>query len=176
MTHTYQAWAQAKRETRLIRDELGMKVDKDIFETVSIMRLLGFNTTGSCGGHIRRMTTGPYVIFQSPEAQHYANKARQLNNKKHPDYRRLRQKADHHRAVDLDRRLRYLGEFYRNHSVNVENRLIVQSIPMSLNILRCQGAEMALVLRHEEKKILVNINRLEIKNFTHYLIEQYLQE
>jgi hypothetical protein len=173
MTEQQRAWQTAKLETRNVTDKLGMPVDKDIVETVSILRLLGFHTTASCGGHIRRITSGPYVIFESPKARHYAALARELNDSLNTRYKVLRRKADRLRALDLHRLSVYLDEFYQDRHLNYRAHLIIQSMPMTLNILKCHGAETALVADRITKKKIVEENRAEMSAFTEHLKVRY---
>lgn len=46
-----------------------MRVDRNIEDLVVALRLLGFRTTASCAGHLRRRTTGPYVMFECEAAR-----------------------------------------------------------------------------------------------------------
>lgn len=82
-------WRQALRRARNISDKLGMPIDKEVVATVAVMNLLGFNTTGSCGGHVRRATGGPYVIFQNPEAEKLAQRARDIGDYKDLLYKKI---------------------------------------------------------------------------------------
>ncbi len=43
-----------------------MPVDEGIETLVCALRLLGFKTTASCSGHADRITSGPYVMMESP--------------------------------------------------------------------------------------------------------------
>lgn len=61
-------WLSELESVRLLRDQLGMPVDKGIEEAVVALRLLGFKTTASCAGHSSRLTTGPYIMFASASA------------------------------------------------------------------------------------------------------------
>jgi hypothetical protein len=169
MTDQQRVWAKAKTEVLAITDRLGSPVDKGIVDTVVAMRLLGFNTTASCAGHIRRMNTGPYVIFELPKARDYAKRARVINDSHDPNFRALRKLANRQRAIDLGRMLTYLDEFYQNRLVNQSGRLIVQSMPMTLNILQCQGAEAAYAVNADTKKAILAHNQAEMRAFTDFL-------
>jgi len=42
-------------------DKLGMPIDKGIFRSVVILNSLGFETTGSCEGHIEEINKNPWI-------------------------------------------------------------------------------------------------------------------
>jgi hypothetical protein len=170
--HKQKAWREANQWARLLTDKLGTPVDKEIVQTVAVFRLLGFNTVGSCGGHIRRVTSGPYVIFESLGASKYATMARKISDKKDKHYIASREKANYSRAVELRRLVDYIEAFYQERPIDSRRHLIVQSMPMTLNILQCQGAEIALAVNSEVRKQILKNNQAEIAAFTRFLKDQ----
>lgn len=167
------AWRNTKRKVRRLNDKLGMPVDKNIVETVAILHLLGFNTTASCGGHVRRNTGGPYVMIEQPQAHKIATEARELKEKKDNRFRVLYKKANRLRAMDLQRLSDYLEDFYLDREMNYRSHIIVQSMPMTLNILKCYGAEIALAVDYKTKKEILIKNQDEMMAFTQYLKTRY---
>jgi hypothetical protein len=176
MAEKQRMWREFRAQTIAMIDKLGMPIDRGIVDTVTILRLLGFHTTGSCGGHIRRTTSGPYVIFESPKAHRYATMARELHDVHDSKYITLRNKANRLRALDLNRLSAYLDEFYRDRHLDYRSHLIVQSMPMTLNILKCHGAEIALVVDSATKRDIVKKNQAEIAAFTEYLKARYFED
>jgi hypothetical protein len=169
-------WQEALAEVAGLKDGLGMKVDAQIVETVAIFRLLGFTTTGSCAGHLKRITSGPYVTFESPEAMQFAAKARQLGKKLaeiNPEYNKLRDRAVEHSAGEMQKLTVYLEGFYKNRQTQYDNRLIIRTFPMTYNCLKCQGAELAHVMSLPEREELLARNRAEMRDFTDYLKQLY---
>jgi hypothetical protein len=163
-------WSLAKKEVRQITDKLDMPVDKKIVDTVTVLRLLGFHTTGSCGGHIRRTTRGPYVNIQSTKSMSYTERAFSIHNTKSDEYRKLCRKANYYRAQDLQRLTMYLSSFYKNRPLqNYSSHLIVHSMPTSMNILQCQGAEIAIAENMKTRATIVHANQSEMTSFTEYL-------
>ena len=152
MTIQQQAWRNAKREVKTLTDKLAMPVDPKIIETVAVLRLLGFTTVASCGGHVRRTTSGPYVMIEAPKAQSYAALAREIKDVRSNEYRQLRQKANYFRALDLQRLSGYLECFYHERQLNYDQHLIVQSMPMTLNILKCHGQNLPWLVIVNQKK------------------------
>ena len=60
---------EARKQVIRLTDKLGNPIDPGILDLVTVLRLLGINTTGSCEGHLGRFTSGPYIMFQSPLAK-----------------------------------------------------------------------------------------------------------
>jgi hypothetical protein len=163
-----------RQEVLLLRDRLGRPIDKDVIETVTALRALGFNTTSSCGGHLRRMTTGPYVIVRSVKAQQYERRALEINDLHDATRRKLKERANYFRAVDMQRLTAYLVEFYLAQPLIYRRHLVIQSLPMTLNILRCHSAEFAQLLSGSRRKQLLVESRNEMNTFTRYLTKIYL--
>lgn len=170
-------WQEAKREAGAITDKLGMAVDKDILETVAILRLLDFETVGSCGGHIRRSTGGPYVLFEPSKALRYAQRARQCTDPtRRVEYRRLYKKATFFNALSMQRLIVYLEDFYASRPSQYQDRLIVQSIPMALHTLKCQSAEVALTYSLADRKSSLAKQRAEMIAFAEHLKAKFFSE
>lgn len=135
-------WHEALALTRQLKDGLGMPVDEGIVETVAILRLLGFTTTGSCAGHLERVTGGPYVTFESPEAIGLAAEARSLGKlatEVNPRHNELRREATRHSMRELGRLVPHLETFYAGREVPYVRRLIIRTFPMTYNCLKYQG-------------------------------------
>lgn len=170
-------WSLAKEEVKKITDKLGMPVDKKIIDTVTVLRLLGFHTTGSCGGHIRRTTRGPYVNIQSVASLDYTERALRIHTTDTDEYRALCRKANYCRAQDLQRLTSYLSDFYKDKPLhNYLSHLIVHSMPTSMNILQCQGAEIALTENTKATANLVYENQNEMARFTDYLKDIFFEK
>ena len=73
-------WRDELELVRGLRDQLGMVVDAEIETTVVALRLLGYKTVMSCGGHVDRRTTGPYVIFESESTHNLVTRAQQVSD------------------------------------------------------------------------------------------------
>ena len=171
------AWRDTLKRAKSIRDGLGMPIDKPIIETVVVLRLLGLNTTGSCGGHIRRITRGPYINIQSVKSLDYTKQALKLTNTDSDEYRKLCRKANYYRAQDLQKLVTYLSDFYGHvppHSYS--SQLIIQSMPTSMNILQCQGAEIARIGDMKAKTEIVRENQNEMARFTEYLKDEFFKD
>ena len=63
-----ESWRKEATLVRLLRDKLGLPVDRKVRDTIVALRLLGFTTSASCGGHGDRVTTGPYVMLHCKPA------------------------------------------------------------------------------------------------------------
>lgn len=76
-------WRDELDLVRELRDQLGMIVDAEIEATVVALRILGYKTVMSCGGHVDRRTTGPYVTFESESTHDLVMRARQESDRVH---------------------------------------------------------------------------------------------
>lgn len=72
------SWITSYRAVRLLRDALDVSVDDEMRSLVAILRMCGFTTMSSCGGHPERPTDGPYVILQCDPARAAERDAIQL--------------------------------------------------------------------------------------------------
>jgi hypothetical protein len=172
-------WQKVLSKTGELTDRLGMPVDEGIIETVVVLNLLGFTTTASCEGHLDRVTGGPYVIFESPEAVQLAKGARKINNKPgqvDPEYNRLRNEASRHSMQLLQKLIPYLEEFYKGRDTTYVDRVIIYHADLGCahNILMCQGAKLAHAVddKMSNKKALI-ANQSEMNAFTEFLKNAY---
>lgn len=164
------AWHQAKKEARRITDKLGMPIDRGILDTVVVLRLLGINTTGSCGGHLdRRNTSGPYVDFRPKLTKEYELQAQAIGDPKDPLYKRLRHKAMEVNIREMQKLLPYLDAFYQGRDTPQSQRLIVKHFGHLTNFLMCQGAALTLIGDRVTRKDLLLQHQAEMKAFTDYL-------
>lgn len=161
----HEAWAQALREAQRLKDGLGRSLDREIIETVAVLRLMGFSTTMSCGGHLSRITGGPYVRFCSPAAKKYHEQYKQID----PaglEGKRLASKAYRANLRERQKLLPYLEKFYRGRDVPYGQRLTLRSPSMSSTYLYCQSAELARIFDQAERREILTANRQEMAAFT----------
>jgi hypothetical protein len=171
-----EAWTAMESQARSVTDKLGMPIDEGILEAVVVLRLLGFNTTVSCEGHVNRITGGPYVTFESEEALRYADQANQVDRTHRENkegYSRLRNLAIHHSILQVQKLTPYLDKFYTKRETPFANRLIIRVFPMTYNCLKCQGAELAYVGDLAKKRDILLKNQLEMQAFTDFLKTEY---
>jgi hypothetical protein len=168
-------WQDALSQVRDLRDGLGCPVDEEIVETVAIIRLLGMNTTSSCGGHqLGKVGSGPCVTFGSAEARASIKEMQKSDDYIHnPAYEGIRDKAIKLTLIEMRKMLDLLEGFYATRSVPIKQRLIVKFLPPTYNILQCQGAELVYGADFEEAERLLSENRDEMEIFTAHLKDVY---
>lgn len=163
-------WERERRQVRQLRDGLGKPVDRQIVEAVTTLRLLGFTTTGSCGGHADRMLS-PYVAFRSAtnadDRQHIEEAADQIAR------RRRKSQAIQHNAAELGRLLSLLERFYDTRAVPYRQRLICQGFGIIGYRLTAQDADLVAVVSKDERRELVKRQRLEFDAFTAFLEAEF---
>lgn len=88
-----------------------MAVDPEIERLVTALRLFGYSTVMSCGGHPDRRTTGPYVMLRSRSAGDEIERAEREDDdvKKQRHYRAARLLAQKE-MLDLKRVVDQLNE------------------------------------------------------------------
>ncbi|MEU3251083.1 hypothetical protein [Streptomyces sp. NPDC006997] len=163
-------WERERRQVRQLRDGLGKPVDRQIVEAVTILRVLGFTTTGSCGGHADRLLA-PYVGFRSAtnaEDRQYIEQA--------PDQaarRRRKNQTIRHNAAELGRLVPLLGRFYDGSAVPYKQRLICQGFGVIGYRLTTQDADLVTVVSKDERRELVKRQRREFDAFTKFLEAEF---
>lgn len=158
-----------------IKDKLGCPIEPCIIETVVVLNLLGFCTKSSCEGHVDHITEGPSVMFESKKSNGYACLARENGDYKSKEYQQFREKANRYRMLDFKKMSEYLEQFYSNRPINYGGHIIIESLPMSLNILRCHNAEMRRVLNKTQSKKVLQQNQEEMLAFTAFLKQRFFE-
>ncbi|MBL8159514.1 hypothetical protein JNJ66_03595 [Candidatus Saccharibacteria bacterium] len=167
-----EAWQKAVKQVLAIQDKLGMPIDKEITEAVAALRLHGFNTISSCGGHVARNTGGPYVLFESQLALHHAQEARKLVDHKQK-YLALRKKAKDASALEINKLLVLLENFYANRQVAYRQQIVVQYMPLSIYSLHIVGAEAMETVYGVYKSATLQLYQKEFADFSEYLKKEF---
>lgn len=160
-------WSKEERKVRALVDALGHGMDTAIVPAVVALRLLGFHTIASCGGHLNRHTGGPYVLIESPQAASRAREA-QAMSEDNPSYLALRERADVARATDLRRLCQWLRRFYDGREVDHDSRIMAHSMPWFL-ILLAPSSDLALTMKRQDARKFLNRNRCEFRDFADFV-------
>ncbi len=162
-------WQAELELVRGFRDALGTAVDPGIVPTVVALRLLGFSTTGSCFGHARRATTGPYVMFQSLAAHlilsgHEATRPR-------PDRETLLGRARNLALRDADC-LRSVVEVFTSGLEHGDSRERLRVRPIGHEHFRLDfvHAEFSVLLEESDLRSRTKARQVQLSRFTDYLI------
>ncbi|MCS7184209.1 MAG: hypothetical protein NZ866_02585, partial [Patescibacteria group bacterium] len=159
-----------------ITDKLGQRVDERIKETVAILLIYGFNTIGSCEGHVteegkhRRGLPYPWVDICEPEPEGWKIVKGKEKEKLKEEWRRKNFKK-------REKLIKLLEEFYqkRRTSYEYEVILIVSNIgPIGAFRLQSLNAESTEMLPGDEQRKKLSRYQKEIKDFTEFLLNKYL--
>ena len=163
-------WQEELTLVRGLRDALGMKVDPGIEEAVAALRLLGFQTTMSCAGHVDRATTGgPYIMFKSESAHAmYISTREELD----PEVREATLRDCQIIALRDADRLRHIVErFSRSRSTSDnDQRLELRPVGHWGFRLCFVHADFSTLLSFREHKAEISARQSEMSLFTAYLM------
>jgi hypothetical protein len=166
-------WEQEKYRVRRITDGVGMPVDRQIVETVAILRLLGIHTHMSCGGHTARCI-GPWVSFRSPRAASYQAQAYEAEKEgDHERARRAWRLVERYNAQQLHRLVQLLARFYEGRDVPHEQRLVAHGFGRLRYDLSCQSRDLLRVTPRDQRRGLLDQQRQEFRVFTEYLKAEF---
>ena len=163
-------WEREKRAVRRLRDGLGKPVDQPVVGLVAALRLLGFSTHSSCGGHFDRPAS-PYMAFRS--GQNQADRQRIEDARTQAASRRLKNTAIQHNAGELARMLRLVEHFYEERTAPRSQQLIVQGFGIIGYRLTVQAADLVYVVTNDERRELVSAQRQEFDAFTDFLKAEF---
>ena len=166
-------WEHIQTDVRKIKDTLGMPVDEEIFETVTVLRYLGINTSASCAGHLDRVTHGPYIHFLAPQVNQLRQQMQAIGDRKNPEYQKLLDEATYYNLHEQLKVLPYLDEFYTQRIVPYGQRIIVQLFKDAANMIVCQGTELAYIMEEQEQAKLLRNNQNEMQFFTKFLKNKF---
>jgi hypothetical protein len=174
-------WQKALRETRKITDKIGMSVDPKVVTTVAAMRLHGFCTVASCEGHLDRMTSGPFVKFESLKAAKCFHDA-EVNREHLIAAGKLKDKLNEGRVHTWRemQRMYHLIESYRakvGSNEGVDEPMLMVRYVMNRNIyLHCYGVEFLNLYEREGKRKMLAKHQKAMQSFAEYLKEVYVPQ
>lgn len=167
-----EAWQEARAKTEQITDRLGMKVDPMVVDTVTAMRLHGFDTRVSCEGHLDRITSGPFVKFVSPIAVERFKEAKELQERGQPADGQVKKKMDEGRLETWRemRRMYDLIEDFKRAAVYESRELLVVRYVMNEHIfLQCYGVEFIHLYTSRRKQEMLLEYQGVMRAFAQYL-------
>jgi hypothetical protein len=159
------AWQETLTAVDKITDGLGKGVDKGIRETVAILQLHGFNTTGSCEGHTDWGLPYPWIEITATEP----TQPDWRKNENLRDQWKLQNRRVQHKILPL------LQEFYQKHSTAYENQLFINSLVVSGEFrIQSVGGPATEVHRLRAKKDKLRQYQHEMADFTKFLKNKWL--
>lgn len=152
-----------------IHDRLGMTVDEEVRLLVAVLRCHNFVTTASCGGHLERKTTGPYIDIKSAEG---LTLERKLQNSPHQNeaFFKLQDALILANLRDRSRLYAFIENYYGIHSAPFRSMLTTSQKGQGTTRLTCQMAEvMQLPERSTEYKQWLEGAQAEMQAFAKFL-------
>jgi len=185
-------WQEVQQQFSQTTDRLGMPIDGGIFETVVCLNILGIVTRQSCEGHLGRARPAPWVTFTTPgvsdlykEAAAAHKQARDASKERSYSYEeltqlfapahQLREEADAKHAVDQQKVIDYLTQFYAERHVPYDCMLIVYSDIAGISTLESQGAPLQVLQPPEVKAQKLLEYQQEMQAFAAFLKHCYFQ-
>lgn len=184
-------WQQLVAEVNEYRDGLGKRVDEGIKPAVVALNALGFETNGSCEGHLERGQAFPWIDITASgsdskfeEASAAFTLADQAEEKKLPEmtlsalYKRahtLNREAHEPITREAARMLPILDEFYLNRAVSYTKRITLKILGSRFR-LESQGSEIQSILPEAEKRANLDSYRHEMSDFSQFLKDRYFKQ
>ena len=182
-------WAETSQEVEVIGDKLGKKIDENIKETVVALKVLDFETSASCEGHLDHGIASPWVDIRF-ENKKLLDRFRSLNKTIDEEESRdpesaglgnlydqlggLEKEKDQVVLVPLKRLADLFSIFYNNRTVEFGTRLIMDMWPWGCRI-QCQGAELQDVASPEEREENLRKYQAEMNAFVSFLKESFFR-
>lgn len=163
-------WLKAQQATKQLTDGQGMPIDGGIFDTITVLRLLGINTCMSCEGHLDRGYR-PYVSFEAIDAAVDRAKVadyriKTKGNPPGPEEKEVITKISRDSIAERRRLFPYLDATPYIH------RLAIENLGFAAAILRCQGAILVGSPSMESlqtRSQLLAMHQKEMHDFTEFL-------
>lgn len=162
---------QAKKETAERVEKLGQHVDDGVLDTVTVLRMRGFNPIDACEGHSDRVTGGPYVMFEADGSNELMQKLVALQDANSDEYKELYAQITHLNLGEVQKLLKLVGEFYDQRDTPHTERLVIRCFGPSVPKLMCQNADLGEIMDDSERRNLLSDNQLEMMAFTNFLKE-----
>jgi hypothetical protein len=160
---------QVRQEVAQLADKLGNPIDPGILDTVAAFHMHGIHTVGSCEGHLDHATTGPYVMFESPQSGELLKQLQEIPDKTRPEYKKVFHEASKLNMAEVQKLLPLLDGFYEDRDTPHSRRLIIRCFGPTVAKLMAQDADLADIMTQEERARLLGENQLEMMAFTNYL-------
>jgi hypothetical protein len=174
-------WDEMAVEVDKETDALELEIDPGIKDTVISLRLLGFDTDGSCEGHSDRGVCGPWVGLTSKEIEELEPEREKIFKEawRHEEEYLDFDKEGGKRVKEIDseklkvqaRAMELIAEFYQQRRVPYDVMIIVD--PTINGRIQCMGTEVAEILPTKEKKVKLKQYQEEMAAFTQFLKDRY---
>lgn len=147
-------WRSALSEVEKIKDGVGLGVEPEVMELVAAMRLHHFRTTASCAGHLDRITSGPFVRFESWKGVECFDEAEKNREQliASGSYKDRLERGRMHTWQEMHRMYKLITRFKKD-TGEYSSPLIVQYIMNKNIILQCYGVEFLSLMKEDERRV-----------------------
>lgn len=184
-------YKRIKKNLESVTDKLGVHIDSGIMDAVIIFKMLGFNTTQSCEGHLSHGFISPWIQFgpkTTPSIKVIQNQIKSLKNqiyevKEDTNSNRVHNllkkinifedKLNKRLNKDLAKLALYLNEFYLTRAVAFDQKLIIIDLKTHVQLI-IQGSQFQGIFSKKEKYIKLKLYQREYQEFVNYLKNKYL--
>lgn len=183
MDNKEKIWQKEKEKLGKIADNLGMPIDEGIKDAIVGLKLLGFETDGSCEGHINQEGVGgPWVDLTSEEIKALEPEREKIFEESlvkgesdlNEEARRRVDEIDAKKLKIQARAINLLAEFYANRKSIYDVMIIVA--PIINGRIQCMGTDVANILPKKEQKKKLKEYRQEFNNFTEFLKDKFFEK
>jgi hypothetical protein len=164
-----QQWRETLRSLDRIVDKLVMPIDAGIKETITALKCSGFETSGSCEGHVERGIKAPWVdvSFFSEERKQLLREQVQQSEREEAK-KELQRAARMEMLAGVERLTHFLDDFYEGKETSFNDRLVLRFFPDSVR-LYSQGAELQDLYPPDERSEKLEVFQKEMAGFTDFL-------
>jgi hypothetical protein len=177
-------WRCKLREMEHLQDGMGKGLDPFITETVAVLQLLGVHTRASCEGHLDHGVAAPWIDIQSPDPrleelqEHYCELGAKLDELRddaeaaealYDSLHAISSEGDRIEAVEYQKLIPYLDEFYRDRCVYYEDRLIIDSRGRLIS----QGALLQPAEEMKTQALRLQAYQEQMRDFTEFLKQKF---
>lgn len=177
MTEKQKKWRQTRLRVNRIIDCLGKKTDRKVRETITALQVLGFNTNGSCAGHLGDLTWGmaaPWIDIGKniPKSLIRGNRIRK-------DRKALKELKvfKENNFKEQARLMQLFDEFYQNRNVPYDVRLTLNMRGIYGNARLVSGGALIQEVRsRKERREKLIEYRQQMDAFTDFLKKKYFTD
>ena len=174
MVRKKRRWLQTEMKVNSITDRLDLGIDNRIRESIVALQVLGFVTTASCEGHVKRGLAAPWInvgrkvpreiLIRKREAKGYLNDS---------DAEKIISVMKKNLKGQI-RLMQLLDEFYEERKVSLDVRLALNQFGIYGNSwLKSSGEIFQQIRPKERKEKKLRRYQREMKDFTEFLKKKY---
>jgi hypothetical protein len=167
-------WSRIEILVNHITDRLGLGIDSEIKESVTVLLVLGFITTGSCQGHLNRGNAAPWINIGKRIPKEILIKKKGLRgflNEEDAEKTKAITKKNLRNQIRL---MKLIYESYGKREVSYDVRLVLNRFGIYGDAtLESTGERFQGIRSKEQKEKKLKQYQREMKEFTAFLQKKY---